>query len=859
MAGGVSRIIVKNLPKHITDQRFRDHFGKKGHVTDCRLMKTPEGVFRKFGYIGYRTEAEAKASVAYFDNTYLDTSKIRVELAKPIGDSSLVRPWSKHSVGSSAHDKLHSTSAAAQAADVATATQEEAEQGEEKATAKQDFIDQLYAEERTNSKLQEYLQVMAPRSQTKTWANDDLGDKTGKGLLSAQSQQAPRAKRRDDEDDDDEYQMLPTVKVSESSDEDSDGSDDEDAGDSATRESDAAKSDAEYLKTKMVDIDELEAKLLGKGKQEEGESKDVDKLHHQPLEPLPEKPSSVPADEEPDATSDPAQLIAATGRLYVVNLPYSTTEEGLLEFFSQAGPVGEIHIPVDRESKRPKGFAFVKFLSPEHALKAYTDLSGQFFEGRIIRILPGAAHEEHKNEPADGMKSAFKRVQEQKRKAQSGSDFNWNSLYMSADAVAESMANRLQVAKSDLLDRNSDDMAVRLALAETHVINETKQFLEDNGIRLATFGQKARSNTVMLVKNITYGTTVEDLDVLCRPFGELGRIVMPPAGTIAVVEYLHHNDAKNAFRHLAYKRYKSLPLYLEWAPKDCFTSAYDPAKAVKRTAAPTTAQGSTTAAAAQTSQSSKDVKQLDSGSGSGDKADFEYDAEVASVFVKNLNWTTTDKVLLQAFAGVNGVRSAVVKTKANPKNPKERLSLGFGFVEFTTHDAAMRALKTMQGSMLEGHALQLKLSDRQATSSSSSTSTASKRPGPDEVKGSGTKIIIRNVPFEATAKELRQLFSAYAQVKSLRIPRKVAGGHRGFAFVELMTKKDAENAHRMLQNTHLYGRHLVLEWAEDDTSVEHLREKTTREFATAQAPSHKRRKLEMDSAAAGEENGEDDE
>jgi len=35
-----SRIVVKNLPKHITEQRLRDHFASKGTVTDVKLMKT---------------------------------------------------------------------------------------------------------------------------------------------------------------------------------------------------------------------------------------------------------------------------------------------------------------------------------------------------------------------------------------------------------------------------------------------------------------------------------------------------------------------------------------------------------------------------------------------------------------------------------------------------------------------------------------------------------------------------------------------------------------------------------------------------------------------------------------------------
>ncbi|KAJ9082653.1 Multiple RNA-binding domain-containing protein 1 [Entomophthora muscae] len=94
----MSRIIVKNLPKHLKEDRMKEHFSKQGHVTDVKLMKSSDGVSRKFGYIGFKTENEAKAAVRFFNNTFIDTSKIIVEIAKPIGHPSLPRPWSKYTI-----------------------------------------------------------------------------------------------------------------------------------------------------------------------------------------------------------------------------------------------------------------------------------------------------------------------------------------------------------------------------------------------------------------------------------------------------------------------------------------------------------------------------------------------------------------------------------------------------------------------------------------------------------------------------------------------------------------------------------------------------------------------------------------
>lgn len=78
----------------------------------------------------------------------------------------------------------------------------------------------------------------------------------------------------------------------------------------------------------------------------------------------------------------------------------------------------------------------------------------------------------------------------------------------------------------------------------------------------------------------------------------------------------------------------------------------------------------------------------------------------------------------------------------------------------------------------------------------------------------GTKILVKNVPFEATVQELKKLFAAYGELNFVRIPKKVDGQHRGFGFVDFLLKEDALRAFRALcHSTHLYGRKLVLEWA----------------------------------------------
>lgn len=73
------------------------------------------------------------------------------------------------------------------------------------------------------------------------------------------------------------------------------------------------------------------------------------------------------------------------------------------------------------------------------------------------------------------------------------------------------MAKKLNVSKGSLLDRNQGNLAVRMAKAETIIINQTKDWMKENGVNIdlleKTDRQKCkRSHTIIIVKNIPYNT-----------------------------------------------------------------------------------------------------------------------------------------------------------------------------------------------------------------------------------------------------------------------------------------------------------------------------------------------------------------
>ena len=73
-------------------------------------------------------------------------------------------------------------------------------------------------------------------------------------------------------------------------------------------------------------------------------------------------------------------------RLYVGNLPYSTTEDQLTELFSRAGKVDSVRVMRDMATGRARGFAFVEMGSDDEAQKAISELHEHQMEGRALVV-----------------------------------------------------------------------------------------------------------------------------------------------------------------------------------------------------------------------------------------------------------------------------------------------------------------------------------------------------------------------------------------------------------------------------------------------------------------------------------------
>src|SRR5215471_11646913 len=80
-------------------------------------------------------------------------------------------------------------------------------------------------------------------------------------------------------------------------------------------------------------------------------------------------------------------------RLFVGNLPYDATEDEIRQHFSTVGNLSYVSIPLDRETGKKRGFAFVEFADAQQAQEAIRQFNNQPFKGRPLAVNEARAKE----------------------------------------------------------------------------------------------------------------------------------------------------------------------------------------------------------------------------------------------------------------------------------------------------------------------------------------------------------------------------------------------------------------------------------------------------------------------------------
>uniref|UniRef100_A0A1A9VUG3 RRM domain-containing protein n=1 Tax=Glossina austeni TaxID=7395 RepID=A0A1A9VUG3_GLOAU len=827
----MSRIIVKQLPKKIDENELRNIFSATGHITDISMKYTPEGTFRQFCFIGYQAEDEAKKALQFFDKTCIHTRRIRVELCGDLGAENKPRPWSKYT---KEKQKLLDL------------MNEKTVNGKENVN-KISKLDEIIEKYKDDPEFKEFLQ--AHDKHRLLWAND--------------------AKIREDESPSSKSENEAEVK--ETADNNNELSDKDDHGIAERTERLASKSisDLEYMKSLIDNKTDVNVSITKQSKPNldlftikihnvpyKTRRQDVLKFF-KPLKPysvrlptkthgfcyvgfktekdmkramlrnksfikskqvffsdfteknkitknklnnLESKTTAAPLNAHSTKWKQQADSlcneedISESGKIFFRNLTYTVNEDELQKLFEQFGPVAELNLPIDSVTRQIKGFGTVTYVMPEHAIKAFNQLDGSTFHGRLLHLMPGKSKTKESDDENDAGLT-FKEKKELKLKKSAQQSVNWNTLFLGSNAVAEILAKKFETTKEQIFDtaEGGSSAAVRLALGETQTVIEMKKFLEDNGVQLNVFDGPVtkRSKTTILVKNLPHDASINDLKLLFGNYGPISRFILPPTGVTAIVEYCDAGEARQAFKKLAYSKFKSVPLYLEWAPENTIlgdnrTSTVDIFTEEKNT---------------QDKKNIKQTEQLESREDqqkeNTEKPEEEREEEDdtcpepnTTLFLRNINFKTEQETIYNHFKSLGAIHTVEIAKRRDTNNPQDILSLGYGFIQFKKASTADKALKIMQFTTIDGNQVELKRSDR--------------------------------------------ILKAFGELRSVRLPRKMTPGedtHRGFGFVDFISKSDAKKAFEALsQSTHLYGRRLVLEWAStSDEDVTELRKRAAQE------------------------------
>lgn len=339
---------------------------------------------------------------------------------------------------------------------------------------------------------------------------------------------------------------------------------------------------------------------------------------------------------------------------------------------------------------------------PEHAVIAYSKLDGTVLKGRLLHLLPGKSNAVETEEDTSTSNN-YKRKKLEALKMKSRSSYNWNTLFLGENAIAEILSNNHGVAKTAILDSNGQmSAAVRLALGETEIVANMRKFLEENDVNIEALDgvPSSRSKTVILAKNLPANTTITDIQPMFAKFGPLTRLLLPPNGITAIVEFQTEYEAMNAFKKLAYTKFKNLPLYLEWAPINLFNTVSN--KLISHAIEPETA--------AEVSSENKVTEAEDIAENILE--DDSPPEENTTLFLRNLNFITIEPTIRNHFKHLGAIHNIQIAMKRDPKNPKEKVSHGYGFIQFKKQASLEEALKTMQFTFIDKNKVELKRSDR---------------------------------------------------------------------------------------------------------------------------------------------------
>jgi nucleolar protein 4 len=191
------------------------------------------------------------------------------------------------------------------------------------------------------------------------------------------------------------------------------------------------------------------------------------------------------------------------------------------------------------------------------------------------------------------------------------------------------------------------------------------------------------------------------------------------------------------------------------------------------------------------------------------------DAARRQLFVRGLAPTVTTEDLTEYFSESYPIKNALVVL-----DKETRESKSYGFVTFVDVEDAQRAKEELNNTEIKGKKIKVDFAEARQREGEEKRPRAGDRAKEDRarlIKEAQTpKLIIRNLPWSIkTPADLTKLFRGFGKVNFVNLPKKPNGELKGFGFVSLRGKPNAEKAIRELNGKEVDDRPVAVDWAVD--------------------------------------------
>ncbi|CAD0082870.1 unnamed protein product [Aureobasidium vineae] len=215
---------------------------------------------------------------------------------------------------------------------------------------------------------------------------------------------------------------------------------------------------------------------------------------------------------------------------------------------------------------------------------------------------------------------------------------------------------------------------------------------------------------------------------------------------------------------------------------------------------------------------------------SNKESEIEAAAQRRSLFVRSLPESATSESLTEIFSASFPIKHAVAVTDKESKKCK-----GYGFVTFADAEDCQKAKEEFNGFAVDGKKLRCEVAEpRHREKGTAAVPSAGEKFREGQAKERAAaqvpRLIVRNLPWSIKyPDQLAKLFQSYGKVKHTVLPKGKTGLLRGFGFVIMRGRPNAEKAIEGVNGKEIDGRQLAVDWAVDKETWDNTPQEDTKE------------------------------